>query len=334
MIGKHAGIRIARQVWGLWTSYGRDGRVLFFGVSKTKVLAYLAVAGSRLASEVVANPPPAALLQSNVLLAIPVVAGRTTKDLLLERLRGIICAPMPWHPSMKLDRAGISQPYVAKNGGGYTLEALFGIIPNGRSAPDYMGWEIKAHSSSRVTLMTPEPDAGFYGEHGVEAFLRRYGRKVRADTLYFTGAHYVGKACTKTDQKLEIAGFDSVSGKITDVAGGIRLLDTHGEVSAEWTFGGLIEKWGRKHAAAAYIFYKKSANTPPEFRYQSPILLGEGTDFQLFLSALASNAIVYDPGPKLENASGPRSRTKARSQFRINIKELYRLYLKLEPVTL
>ena len=29
------------------------------------------------------------------------------------------------------------------NGGGYTLEALFGIVRNGISEPDFMGWEFE-----------------------------------------------------------------------------------------------------------------------------------------------------------------------------------------------
>jgi hypothetical protein len=313
---------------------GPDGRVLFFGIARDKVLASLSVAGSQLALEVMANPPPAALVQSDVLLEIPVLGTRSARELVLDRLREIILAPVPWHQSSRLDRTGASRPYVARNGGGYTLEALFGIVPNGRCEPDYMGWELKAYSGSRVTLMTPEPDAGFYGEHGVAAFLLRYGRKVREDTLYFTGAHYAGRVCARTGQSLEIVGFDTRSGKITDVTGGIRLLDSKGNVSAAWTFGGLIEQWGRKHAAAAYVPYIKSGDIPPEFRYKCPVLLGEGTDFQLFLAALAAAHIVYDPGPKLENANGPRPKTKARSQFRINIKQLHRLYLKLEPVNL
>lgn len=307
---------------------GRDGRVLFFGVSETKVFASLAVAGSPLAEEVARKTPPPALLQSAILRQIPIAAERSSRELLVERLREIIHADVPWHPSIKLDRKGMAGPYLAKNGGGYTLEALFGIVPNGRSSPDYLGWEIKAYSSSRVTLMTPEPDAGFYGEHGVEAFLRRYGRKVREETLYFTGAHYVGKCCTRTGQKLVLVGFDSVSGKITDVGGGVRLLDSAGDISAAWTFGGLMDHWGRKHAAAVYVPYIRSKNPPTEYRYKNPVLLGEGTEFQLFLSALASNLIVYDPSPKLENLNGLRTKTKGRSQFRINVKKLEHLYLK------
>lgn len=95
-----------------------------------------------------------------------------------------------------------------------------------------------------------------------------------------------------------------------------------------------MDHWGRKHAAAAYIPYNRSKNPPTEYCYKNPVLLGEGTDFQLFLSALASNLIVYDPGPKLENLNGLRTKTKGRSQFRINVKKLKNLYMKLDVVNI
>jgi hypothetical protein len=309
---------------------GPDGRVLFFGVTPDKVLTALATTGSSLALETKQGNFRSALFQSDVLREIPLTSAKNTKELLFNKLREIIYADNPWHPSMRLDKNGVLRAYKAKNGGGYTLEALFDIIPNGRSAPDYMGWEIKAYSSSRVTLMTPEPNAGFYGEYGVEAFLRRYGRHVGEDTLYFTGAHYANEVCITTGKKLEITGFNAVTGKIIDVEGGVKLIDAHGTTSAEWSFSGLIEHWGRKHAAAIYVPYIKSSNSPPEFRYENPVLVGEGTDFELFLRALAAKHIVYDPGPKLENASTLNSKTKARSQFRINTKNLKEIYYKFE----
>ena len=36
-----------------------------------------------------------------------------------------------------------------------------------------MGWEMKAYSGDRITLMTPEPDGGMYGENGVKVFVRK-----------------------------------------------------------------------------------------------------------------------------------------------------------------
>ena len=170
-------------------------------------------------------------------------------------------------------------PYTARNGGGYTLEALFGIVPNGISAPDFLGWELKAYSSGRVTLMTPEPDTGYYGTKGVEAFVRKYGRPIANDVLYFTGTHRANEKCTGSGHTLTLRGFDLLARKIVDVDGGIELVDSTKAVSAGWSFKGLIEHWGRKHASAAYVKYEKQDTTPPNYRYLSPVLLGEGTDF-------------------------------------------------------
>lgn len=313
---------------------GPDGRVLFFGVAPNRVLAYLAPNGSAISRSMQKEPPPRALAQSDILRAISRHRKKPTRETLLDRLRDI-CLPMEtWHPSMKLNRNMQRVPYSARNGGGYTLEALLGIVPNGRSAPDYLGWEIKAYSQSRITLMTPEPDAGYYGEHGVEAFLRRYGRKIAGDVLYFTGTHKFGMPSKASGHTLSLRGFDVGRRKIMDVDGGICLLDKNGELAAKWTFSGLIEHWGRKHAAAAYIPFKKSNDKPPKYCYMSPVLLGEGTDFSLFLSALAARKIVYDPGSKLINASSGRPATKARSQFRVSLKDLASLYAKLEQVPL
>jgi hypothetical protein len=188
-----------------------------------------------------------------------------------------------------------------------------------------MGWEVKACGSDRVTLLTPEPDAGYYGQHGVEAFLRRYGRPASDDTLYFTGIHRVGDTCQRTGQRLVIEGFDKTKGKITDADGGLRLVSADGSVAASWSFQRLLQHWGRKHASAAYVPYSASADRAA-YRFDSPALLGEGTDFTRFLVAMAAGDIVYDPAPKLTGASTTKSRTKARSQFRIKAKALGRLY--------
>jgi hypothetical protein len=234
---------------------------------------------------------------------------------------------------MRLDRHGNRIPYVARNGGGYTLEALLGVIPNGRSAPDFEGWEIKAYSGGRITLMTPEPDAGYYGEHGVEAFLRRYGTQRNEDTIYFTGIHKAGIR-SSSGHLLTTEGFDQNTGKIVNVSGGIRLLDENQNVSAEWTFGKLIKKWSEKHAAAAYVPYEREEGNAIRYRYNSPVLLGEGTEFEFFLNAMISNAVIYDPAPKLTGVGTLKTQVKARNQFRINIKELTQLYRNVENVAL
>lgn len=306
-----------------------DGRILFFGVTQDRVYAYLATATSHVAKVLHDNPPGPALLDAGVLREIRHPRAPDPREQLLSRLRAVSQANP--HASRRLSRNGEALAYAAPNGAGYTLEALLDIIPNGNAEPDFMGWEIKAYGRSRITLMTPEPNAGFYGRHGVEAFLRKYGRILLDDVIYFTGTHRANVRSPTSGHMLVIDGFDNVTCKITNVDGGIYLLDRYGEVSAGWTFAGLVEHWGRKHAAAAYIPYVKSTvSLHPAYSYISPVLMGEGTEFAFFLKALSDGAVIYDPAPKLERASQIVSRTKARSQFRISSRDIHRLYQKLD----
>lgn len=310
---------------------GTDGRHLFLGVTgDKKVLAYLAPMGSPVSDEIQSKIYEGVYQSSGVLFLIADIGQADSRSILLSRLREIHHAG--WHDSRRLNKQGVSVPYSAQNGGGYTLEALLGIKPNGNAAPDFMGWEVKAYSDSRITLMTPEPDSGYYGQNGVEAFVRKYGRQLPDDVLYFTGSHKIGKICQSSGQTLMLKGFDSSKQKILDVAGGIQLLDANNELSAEWTFNGLITHWSRKHAAAVYVPYDKAANVPPKYQYKSPVLMGEQTDFSLFLSAMERGDVIFDPGSKIEFASTPKSRVKARSQFRITLSKLPSLYKSFDPV--
>ena len=130
--------------------------MLFFGVTAAGLtLAYLAPAGSSLAKEVLCRVAENEFSQESVFFNLPLF-GRDSRSILLDKLAEI--RDCGWQPSIKLNNKGEVKPYNARNGGGYTLEALLGVIPNGRAEPDFMGWEIKAHSGSRITLMTPEPN--------------------------------------------------------------------------------------------------------------------------------------------------------------------------------
>ncbi len=309
---------------------GPDGRILVFGVSADKVFVHLVLSETSIAEEIQQREKKDEL-HGGVFRELTLTEQKNSREKLLSRLREIHQAG--WHESMRLDRHGNRIPYVARNGGGYTLEALLGVIPNGRSAPDFEGWEIKAYSGGRITLMTPEPDAGYYGEYGVEAFLRKYGRLTREDTIYFTGIHKAGIRST-SGHMLTTEGFDQNTGKIVNVSGGIRLLDENQNVSAEWTFGRLIKKWAEKHAAAAYVPYIREEGDAIRYRYNSPVLLGEGTEFELFLRAMLSGFVVYDPAPKLMREGASKTRVKARSQFRIGMKDLKILYKIVESINL
>lgn len=312
---------------------GSDGRLLFLAIlSSREIVAYLAPASSAIAGDFDARDRRGPFAAAGVFFDVPLPKVGDARALLLDRLRQIHADG--WHPSCRLHADGTRHPYVARNGGGYTLEALFDIIPNGRAEPDFHGWELKACGSDRVTLMTPEPDSGYYGSKGVEAFVRRYGHVADGDTLYFTGMHRAGVACTSTGQKLTVRGFDASTAKIVDVDGGIYLVGEGGEDSAGWSFRRLLEHWGRKHASAAYVPYEVRDSGGPEYHYTSPAMLGEGTSFEKFLKALASGLVVYDPGPKVMAASTAKPKTKARSQFRIGRKNLGELYVSFtaEPI--
>ncbi len=310
---------------------GADGRHLFFGVTEDKrILAYLSPASSAISVAMANKIQEGKYQPSGVLYFITKTNQIDSRSILIARLREIHQAGM--HQSRRLNKQGVPISYTAQNGGGYTLEALLGIKPNGEAAPDFMGWEVKAYSGSRITLMTPEPDSGYYGKNGVEAFVRKYGRQLPDDVLYFTGTHKVGVPCTSSGQTLLLDGFDSKSGKILNVDGGIHLTDERGNISAGWTFNGLITHWSRKHAAAAYVPYDKAPVIPPEYQYKSPVLLGEETEFPLFLFAMERGDVVFDPGSKIEQASTTKSRVKARSQFRVALKKLSGLYKKFEAV--
>ena len=312
---------------------GPDGRVLFFGVSPDdKILTYLAPAGSIISNEFRIRLEKGEFKQEGVLWHLPFGAITNTKKALLATLREIHKAG--WHISCKLNKEGRLIPYVAQNGGGYTLEALLGIKPNADAAPDFMGWEIKAYGSSKVTLMTTEPDSGYYGVHGIKAFVQKYGHDAGRDVLYFTGLHRANVLCETSGQILRLRGFDHAKKKIIDVGGGIELVDQQGNISAAWTFQRLIAHWSRKHAAAAYIPYDKKREIPPEYKYKSPVLLGEETEFPLYLSALHSGLIMYDPGSKISDASSSSAKVKARNQFRIPIGKLAALYKKFTAINL
>src|SRR5690606_13351713 len=110
-----------------------------------------------------------------------------------------------WIDSKRRDRRGNILYCNSPNCAGYTLEAELGITPNGYSEPDYLGWEIKQFGvprfdkidSSVITLMTPEPTAGFYKSRGVDTFLRTYGyldKRGREDRINFGGVHRVGES--------------------------------------------------------------------------------------------------------------------------------------------
>lgn len=319
-----------------------EGRVLFFGVTKSKkILAYLAIPDSRIAKEINDYPSVEITGVLNELTDKVRSKDATSKDILLQELKRIHL--QNWIKSKRLNKHGGLMPYTAQNGGGYTLEAELGVTPNGYADPDFMGWEIKQFAVTRcelidskaLTLMTPEPDGGYYVDHGVEAFIRKYGYENAniADRFDFTGRHFAGEVCEKSGLKLVAQGYDSNNNVITDATGCIALLDAKDNPASLWTFSKLMEHWKRKHAKAAYIpaLSRKEEGKSKSYSYCNNVRLFEGTTFTRLLQAFTESHVYYDPGIKLENAStNPKS--KRRSQFRIKSRLLSHLYEKQSDI--
>lgn len=264
------------------------------------------------------------------------------RAVLLSELRRI--HELGWINGKRLDRNGNCLECTAQNCGGYTLEAELGIRPNGYSEPDFLGYEVKQYgvvslerprASSPITLMTPEPNGGYYAERGPAEFLRRFGypdRKGRENRINFGGIFRHDTVEPNTGLRMVLQGYDCASGIITDPGGGIALVTDTGEPAAVWKYDGLISHWTRKHRRAVYVPSESRKEPVRQYRYGSIVLLGSDTDFFRFLKALAAGAVFYDPGIKLEGAGTPAERPKRRSQFRIKWDDLPRLYAETEVV--
>ena len=320
-----------------------QGRVLFLGITpEGNVLGYATSAQDPLTKELNSRSDWETV---GVFIELPpnVDAKLDTKVQLLIALKRVY--EKHWILSQKLRSDGIIEPYKARNGGGYTLEAELGISPNSYAEPDYMGWEVKQYgvadfslyrSKSPVTLMTPEPTGGIYSD-GVAAFLNRFGyadKSGKEDRINFGGVYSCNRGFhSDTGLRLTLQGFDMLTGRITDLDGGIVLLSRNDEVAALWSFTDIMKHWNRKHAQAAYI-PSIFQTPPPKYAYGPKVLLCEHTDFILFLKAVATGVIYYDPAIKIEGASGKTPVIKRRSQFRIKHSQLTEMYHQHEVVSL
>jgi len=206
-----------------------------------------------------------------------------------------------------------------------TLEAFFGIEPNGDAKPDYKGWELKGHSQNAITMLTPEPDGGYYKEEGFESFIRRYGypdQRGVEGRINFGGTYKVGHRTTITNLELKLVGHNENDAAKFDINGCVALIDPMNQVAASWSFPKLLNHWQTKHANTVFIPFKRSGD---HFTYSPDILLGEGTSFENLLRGFATQAIYYDPASKLVT-NGQKNTIKRRSQFRVNKKNLERLF--------
>ena len=67
-----------------------------------------------------------------------------------------------------------------------------------------------------------------------------------------------------------------------------------------------------------------------QYHYGHKVRLAQQTDALRLLKAMASGAVYYDPGIKLEKASTEKPKNKKRSQFRVASKNIAALYETVE----
>lgn len=318
------------------------GRWLILGVVSDKtVYSYLVSPESALSKEL----ESIALIEASTIFGEIDIQNKgistDTRTALISKLLEI--HDIGWISGQKLGSDFIPKPYKAQNGGGYTLEAMLGIPPNGFAEPDYLGWEVKQfgvkgfplRQAKPTTLMTPEPNGGVYKDLGAGEFVRRFGyadKSGKSNRMNFGGRHLVDETCKTTNLTMHLKGFNPANSKITDADGAITLLDLYQTVVASWSFPKIMSHWKKKHSYAVYIpcMMRASQTGGREYYYGNDIELGTGTNFEIFLSALAKGYVYYDPSIKLENVSNSKSVPKKRSQFRVNHKHIDNLYHSLE----
>lgn len=311
------------------------GRILVLAVGNgKKVLGITLPPESPAAKEIGSFSPCHSYGVFHVLPVAGVAEGGGFLDLMRE-----LCSihRRDWVPSRRLDRNGVLVACNAPNCNGNTLESLLGIRSNGFSQPDYRGWEIKARNvrnsakpgTSVVTLFTPEPTAGIYVQDGPLTFVRHYGypdTRGRADRRNFGGLYRTnGVAHARTNLRMVLDGYEAGDMKYSPT-GAIRLLDKKDREAMSWSFAKLVDHWKTKHAHAAFVPAQQRLIPERQYRYGSSVLLGEGAEFGLFLAAVATGNVYYDPGIKVEGFSTAKPKTKRRSQFRVNSKGIPLLY--------
>ncbi|WP_027390825.1 MvaI/BcnI family restriction endonuclease [Chrysiogenes arsenatis] len=305
-------------------------RYLILGIRNDSILAYVSAWDDTLSHEAWH------LIDSGKVIPAPPVffeyrsKPTDSRAMLLQKLHAIY--QRGFIRSCRLDGQGNFIEYAAKNGAGYTLEAQFGITPNGTPDPDFMDWELKTHSGGAVTLMTPEPNTGTYLEC-LESFLKHYGTNQQPQRMDFASRHTISEQNAKSGLTITLEGYDSRKRQIIDPNGGLMLRDQNKSLAAGWSFSKLLDHWKRKHANACFVSYKASQRDVPYYLYGPRITLATGTDLERFLHAIYSSTIYYDPGVNMK-WEGNAWRAKKRNQFRVAWKNIPELYTEVKTITL
>jgi hypothetical protein len=312
-------------------------RVLFFGVRESDgaLIGYADTANSLLARQLTGLGPTPSVGVFQVLSVLPAVPVVDWRALLIAELRRVHSAG--WITGRRLTAPGAVIACNNRNCGGFTLEAELGIVANASAAPDFHGWEIKAHSNGgAVTVMTEEPKAGYYHTAGFRPFMHRYGyadRSGEVDRINFGGIYKVGLRTPITGLTAVLIGYDA-GARTIDMAGRLALVTAGGDEALAFPFVQLIGHWSTKHALCAYVPFVSLTGPPREYSYGPTIRMGTGTDGLRLIAGLAEGRVYYDPSPKLETATGPHPTEHRRSQFRIRPSAIDSLYEHVDEISL
>jgi len=333
------GSKVSLGQWMDPNKQGRsEGRWLVVGVKQGAMnYGFLATPESRVANEL----QKTAVIETSSAFSEYVTShdertALSAKDALVRDIRKVWQAG--WIAGQRLSPSEGLIPYSARNAGGYTIEAALGISSNGKAEPDLYGWEIKQYSSNTTTLMDSSPDGGFYNENGIAPFIRKYGYPDRngvPDRLNFGGVHKCGIRTELTGLSMIIDGYDHTTNSITKSNGCISLINDHGEEAASWGFAKLMNHWQNKHARTVFVKSKvRKTSTGPEYAYGPLLEFGEGANFTNLLRSYHQQFVYYDPGLKIENASQPKPKSKARHPMRVSHKNIPSLYERFEMTDL
>lgn len=317
-----------------------SNRLLFLGTTGTgDVVAFLAVGHDDLRDETrLAHGHDDEAVLNEIALFAP---EESPRQVLVRRLADI--HRKGWIPGKRLTAEG-AVLCQAPNAVGYTLEAELGVMPNGDNEPDFMGWEVKAHTVTTfestaarvVTLFTPEPDLGVYCDESVTEFVRRWGYadlRGRPDRRNFGGIHRVGQVHDRTGLRLAICGYDRDETGRVDPGGHLALMAADGEIAAGWSFRKLLDRWQRKHSATVYVpARRQSANGVKRFCFGASVLLCEDTHFQFVLDAMCDGLLYLDPAVKAEGWSTDAPVIKRRNQFRMKMENVGSLYRRSDVI--
>lgn len=250
------------------------------------------------------------------------------------------------HTSRSLKVEGASPiPWRGTQGAGYTLEALLGVVRNGKAAPDKYGFEIKSSLSSPITLMTTQPDGGVRSEFGLKKFLKLFGWLGAKDdgSLRFNGKHSPKGSTARSGLKMIVTNWDSTN----QVPEGskepaVQLVDKKTKVvAAEWSFMKLGSSWARKHAGAIYVearsLNKDGGKHPSHYIFGPNIYVCMGTTPLKIISGIESGLVYLDPGDRLSADGSSKSRTQWRMSFSKKNpleEQLKQLYNSVERLTI